>query len=102
MSSIGRSIRSNLGSSIGSDVGNSIESSTGSNIGGSIRSSLGSSIGSDVGNSIEQGSPTFCGRWAKKWKNSKPFFVDCHQLVFFSHFYHFDELFLLLGIEKGP
>ena len=32
---------------------------------------------------IVQGSPTFCGRWAKKWENKAPSFAEGHQLELF-------------------
>ena len=33
---------------------------------------------------VQQGSPTFCGRWAKKWKNYKPFLLRAINSYFFA------------------
>ena len=33
---------------------------------------------------IHLGSPTFCGRWAKKWKNYKPFLLWAINSYFFA------------------
>ena len=48
------------------------------------------------------GSLTFCGRWAKKWKNYKPFLlraINSYFLPFLPKF--FDDFFYSLEFKKG-
>ena len=48
---------------------------------------------------LQQGSPTFCGRWAKKWENYKPFLlgaINSYFLLIFSNF------FLVVTFFFGP